>query len=92
MTLVYIGQASVRDYIPGIPTRDLTDAEVAQFGGQDVLIATGLYALPPGVDSMPEAPVPTRTPRAKRPRQSVRQKPGPTRNKIAPGSKQNKEK
>jgi hypothetical protein len=30
--------------LPGIPARDLTDDEVKQHGGEQTLIATGLYA------------------------------------------------
>lgn len=38
--LRYIGSG----FIPGVPARDLTDAEAAQYG-QDRLIASGLYIL-----------------------------------------------
>lgn len=30
-------------FIRGIPARDLTDAEVEQYGGEEYLIGTGLY-------------------------------------------------
>lgn len=29
--------------IPGIPGRDLTDDEVAKYGGEEALLATGLW-------------------------------------------------
>lgn len=39
MTLKYIG---VGAFVPSIPARDLTDAEVKEFG-KEALLATGLY-------------------------------------------------
>lgn len=38
--LRYVGNG----FLAGIPARDLTDAEVEQYGGADELLATGLYA------------------------------------------------
>jgi hypothetical protein len=35
-----------RGWLPNIPARDLTLAEVEQYGGQEQLLKTGLYALP----------------------------------------------
>jgi hypothetical protein len=40
--LKYIGNK----FLPGIPARDLSDEEVKQFGGEKILIATGLYEAP----------------------------------------------
>lgn len=31
-------------FLPGVPARDLTDAEVEALGGEAVLVKTGLYA------------------------------------------------
>ena len=42
MGMNYIGDGS---FIPNIPARDLTAAEVEEFGA-DYLLETGLYALP----------------------------------------------
>lgn len=39
--LKYIGNG---DFIPGIPARDLSDAEVKEFGGEHLLLHSGLYA------------------------------------------------
>jgi len=36
----YLGDGS---FIVGVPARDLTEAEAAQYGGVDALAATGLY-------------------------------------------------
>jgi hypothetical protein len=41
--LIYIGNG---EHKIGIPARDLSDEEVDEFGGEDVLVATGLYAKP----------------------------------------------
>jgi hypothetical protein len=41
--LNYIGNG---EHKIGIPARDLNDEEVAELGGEEVLIATGLYAKP----------------------------------------------
>lgn len=30
-------------FLPGVPARDLSDNEAAQFGGSEYLIGTGLY-------------------------------------------------
>ena len=30
-------------WLPGVPARDLNDAEVEELGGKDALLATGLY-------------------------------------------------
>lgn len=40
MALKYTGTG----FLPDIPARDLTDEEVAQHGGAEALIATGLYS------------------------------------------------
>ena len=40
MALKYIGNG---DFLPGIPARDLTDAEAKLYGGEMVLTKTGLY-------------------------------------------------
>ena len=40
--LKYIGKG----FIPGIPGRDLTDAEVKKYGGVKVLLETGLFEKP----------------------------------------------
>lgn len=37
----YIGNGAA---IPGIPARDLTTKEVEQYGGEKLLLATGIYA------------------------------------------------
>ena len=37
--LKYIGTG----FLPGVPARDLSDAEVEQHGGEETLIASGLY-------------------------------------------------
>jgi hypothetical protein len=39
--LKYIGQGS---FLHGVPARDLSEAEAAQYGGEQKLIASGLYA------------------------------------------------
>jgi hypothetical protein len=41
--LKYIGDGSS---IVGIPARDLTDAEVEEAGGEEMLLASGLYVKP----------------------------------------------
>jgi hypothetical protein len=41
--LVYVGNGA---FIPGVPARDLTAAEVAYYGGKEKLIGTELYAEP----------------------------------------------
>jgi hypothetical protein len=41
--LNYIGNG---EHKVGIPARDLNDEEVAEFGGEELLLATGLYAKP----------------------------------------------
>jgi hypothetical protein len=38
--LKYIGRGS---FIPGVPSRDLSAAEVKLFGGMEYLIGSGLY-------------------------------------------------
>jgi len=38
--LKYIGQGN---FLAGIPARDLSDAEVKEYGGEIKLISTGLY-------------------------------------------------
>ena len=40
--LKYIGNG----FIPGIPARDLNDAEVKKYGGVKFLLSLGLYAQP----------------------------------------------
>lgn len=40
--LIYNGKG----FIPGIPARDLDDAEVEKYGGEKLLLETGLYAKP----------------------------------------------
>ena len=40
--LKYIGNGS----LPGIPARDLSDREVEVYGGEESLLATGLYDKP----------------------------------------------
>lgn len=40
MKLKYIGGG----FLPGVPARDLTAEEVADYGGAQMLIASGLYA------------------------------------------------
>lgn len=40
--LKYIGTG----FIPTIPARDLTNEEVEKYGGEEELLATGLYAKP----------------------------------------------
>lgn len=39
--LRYIGAGA---WMPGVPKRDLTAGEVKRLGGEDALLATGLYA------------------------------------------------
>lgn len=38
--LKYIGNGA---FIPGVPARDLTADEVKQYGGEKVLLASGIY-------------------------------------------------
>jgi len=38
--LRYVGDG----FIPGIPARDLTDDEVKKYGGEKLLLSTGLFA------------------------------------------------
>lgn len=38
--------------IPGVPARDLSAAEVEQYGGRKYLISTGLYADPPRIEKI----------------------------------------
>ncbi len=40
MKLKYIGN----EFLPGVPARDLTEDEVEECGGEQVLLASGLYA------------------------------------------------
>lgn len=40
MKLKYLGNA----FLPGVPARDLTEAEVEQYGGVAALVASGVYA------------------------------------------------
>lgn len=39
MTLKYVGDG----FLAGVPARDLTDEEAAQYGGEKALVASGLY-------------------------------------------------
>ncbi len=41
--LIYIGQGS---FYPDVPARNLSDAEVEQYGGQEKLLQTGLWRKP----------------------------------------------
>jgi hypothetical protein len=41
--LIYIGNG---EHKVGIPARDLSDDEVEQNGGEELLVATGLYGKP----------------------------------------------
>lgn len=41
--LIYTDTSRV---IPGIPARDLTADEVEEYGGEEYLLATGLYSKP----------------------------------------------
>jgi len=41
--LIYIGAGK---FLPGVPARDLTEAEVSLFGGKEALLKSGLYRLP----------------------------------------------
>ena len=43
--LTYTG-AGIGAFLPHIPARDLSDAEVERCGGEKALIATGLYQKP----------------------------------------------
>jgi hypothetical protein len=43
MMLIYTG-GGFGGALPNIPARDLTDEEVARYGGAAALVATGLYA------------------------------------------------
>lgn len=38
--LKYVGDGS---FVPGLPARDLTDAETEKAGGEKTVLATGLY-------------------------------------------------
>ena len=42
-TLIYIGNG---EFLPGVPARDLTEAEVKQYGGEKALLESGLYTKP----------------------------------------------
>lgn len=42
--LVYIGRGA---FLPGIPARNLDEAEVKAHGGEKALVASGLYEAPP---------------------------------------------
>lgn len=46
--MTYIGDG----FLPGVPARDLSEDEVAAYGGAEALLACGLYAAdePPGDD------------------------------------------
>lgn len=39
--LEYVGQGA---FLQGVPARDLTDEEAREHGGEDALVASGLYA------------------------------------------------
>lgn len=41
MALKYIGRG---EFLPGVPARDLSDEEVERAGGEEFLLARGLYA------------------------------------------------
>lgn len=56
MSLKYTG-GGYGGFLPNIPARDLTEAEVKQYGGEAALVATGLYAKP-GVSANPPAKPP----------------------------------
>lgn len=43
--LIYTG-GGYGGFLPGIPARDLTDEEVKEHGGEQALVATGLYRKP----------------------------------------------
>lgn len=43
IALVYIGDGA---FWPGVPAKSLTADEVEQYGGEQHLLSTGLYALP----------------------------------------------
>ncbi len=49
--LKYIGQG----FLPGVPARDLSDDEVEQCGGEEALIASGLYEIPRVIEIQVEA-------------------------------------
>lgn len=42
--LKYIGKTK---WLPGVPARDLTDAEVELYGGKELLLKVGIYAEEP---------------------------------------------
>jgi hypothetical protein len=52
--LKWIGREKGRDGLPGIPGRDLSDDEVALYGGETALIETGLYERPPKPVTRPQ--------------------------------------
>lgn len=54
MTLTYIGDG----FLPGVPARNLTEAEVETFGGAPALLASGLYAEAGGPEALEAAPAP----------------------------------
>jgi hypothetical protein len=41
--LIYIGND---DFLPGVPARDLSEAEVKEHGGEKKLVQSGLYRRP----------------------------------------------
>lgn len=57
--LRYIGNGN---WLPGVPARDLTDAEVALYGGKRLLLATGIYSDEPA--SAPAEPITHAEPKA----------------------------
>lgn len=46
MTLKWIGTQKGVEGLPGIPARDLSEAEVKAYGGEQTLIGTGLWERP----------------------------------------------
>ena len=53
--LNYVGDGS---WLPGVPARNLSAAEVEEHGGVEVLLRSGLYALVTGQPAIPEPPYP----------------------------------
>jgi hypothetical protein len=53
--LKWIGHTQGVEGLFNIPARDLTDVEVKQFGGEKVLLASGLYEKPKPPKSVKKA-------------------------------------
>lgn len=54
MMLRYVGEG---DFLIGVPARDLNEAETLEYGGVELLVASGLYMVDNHADQDPIKPI-----------------------------------